>query len=163
MFANQAISQDNNQSTLSFYEEAYREQAKKSVINKNPEAERKATAAVYQDTLLRKAAKLRGSYQGTCVEGARNFLGAPDIKGAARYFVPNSDAPVVGGITITRESSQWHVVVNLIIEETRIFIYESNLDIDGDGTYDGIAGTRWLKKDNPLIVGFSFYNVSERR
>lgn len=121
------------------------------VAYKDPIAEKIAYEAYISDYFERRANGFRGQRIGQCITGARLFLGITSsiISGYARNVPTNSTVPKIGAIVKTAESQAGHVAVVIKISGDSIEIFESN----GSAGYE-LAGTRWLKINNPLIVGY---------
>jgi hypothetical protein len=122
---------------------------KQSVLYKNPEAERIAYDIWYSDILFKRAKKLQGTVQGTCVQAVQSFLETQEIKGMAKTNTVNSTEPEVGAVVITGESRWGHVGVVIAYTESTVIVYESNVPLN---SYR--AGIRIFKINDSRIMGY---------
>ena len=100
--------------------------------------------------LTQRAETLRGTFQGQCVVGARNFLGVGRdvLQGMAKNTKTNSKDPEVGSIIKLGMSRYGHVGVVLYTTEAEVFYYDSN----GDWRQRGAI--RQIKINDKRIKGY---------
>lgn len=108
----------------------------------------------YKQSLITKAERLKGKYQGQCVVAVRNFLGVgrDQIQGMAKSTKINSREPKIGSIIVLAMSKAGHVGVILDDQGERLMYFDSN----GDWRQRGAI--RYINKNDPRIRGYRIIN-----
>lgn len=122
-----------------------------SIIFKDPQVERIA----YDNW---RAEQLQGKWGGQCVIFIRLFadLTPTEFSGTARDIPTNATQPSVGGLVKTSESENGHWAYILGSNERAIFVIGSNYNLNER------VNTRWIDRENEVIIGYSDINKLER-
>lgn len=83
---------------------------------------------------------------GQCVPWAREYSGKP-VYGVAKWIIPNSQDPAVGGVMLTNESGYGHVAVVTSINGDSIEVMERNY-------VSGWITKRQIPKNSSVIRGY---------
>ncbi|MFA6423242.1 MAG: LysM peptidoglycan-binding domain-containing protein [Patescibacteria group bacterium] len=112
-----------------------------------------ATASASESRVVRnntysgsKSVKYVSRSAGQCVPFAREYSGKP-VYGVAKWIMPNSQAPAVGGVILTSESGYGHVAVVTSVNSDSVEIIERNYT-------SGWITKRVLPIDSRVIRGY---------